>query len=125
MATILIADDHPMIRRLVRCTLEEAGHEVIEAADGLEALELAWSHRPAVVFLDWQMPELTGLVVCRRLRAAPEFAATAVIIMTGFSEEAFVRAAHDAGADDCLVKPVEPDVLLACTEQVLQAAKVA
>jgi DNA-binding response OmpR family regulator len=120
MATVLLADDHPTMRFLVRRSLEEAGHEVIEAVDGLQAFELAVDHRPMVVFLDWQMPGLTGLDVCMRLRALPEFAATAVIMMTGFAEQAMVRTARNAGADDVLIKPVEPQVLLACIDRVLQ-----
>jgi CheY-like chemotaxis protein len=121
MSAIVIADDHPVMRLLAKRSLEEAGYEVIEAADGRQALELVSHHRPAAVLLDWQMPELTGPAVCSRLRADPDLAATPVIIMTGFGEEAFMQAARDAGASDCLVKPVEPSVLLACVEQVLQA----
>jgi CheY-like chemotaxis protein len=120
MATVLLADDHPTMRLLVRRLLEEAGHDVIEAVDGLQAFELAVDHRPTLIFLDWQMPGLTGLDVCKRLRALPEFASTAVIMMTGFAELAMIQTARDAGADDVLVKPVEPQVLLACTERVLQ-----
>jgi DNA-binding response OmpR family regulator len=120
MATVLLADDHPTMRFLVRRSLEEAGHDVIEAVDGLQAFELAVDHRPMVVFLDWQMPGLTGLDVCMRLRAMPEFATTAVIMMTGFAEQAMIRTARNAGADDVLVKPVEPQVLLACIDRVLQ-----
>ncbi|HTX46545.1 MAG TPA: response regulator [Solirubrobacteraceae bacterium] len=120
MATVLLADDHPTMRLLVRRSLEEAGYDVIEAVDGLQAFELAIEHRPTLIFLDWQMPGLTGLDVCKRLRVLPEFASTAVIMMTGFAELAMIQIARDAGADDVLVKPVEPQVLLACTERVLQ-----
>lgn len=121
MPAIVVADDHPLMRMLAKRSLEDAGYEVFEATDGRDALELVSRHRPAAVLLDWQMPELTGPAVCTRLRADPDFAATPVVIMTGFGEQAYAQAARDAGASDCLVKPVEPTALLACIERLLQA----
>jgi CheY-like chemotaxis protein len=120
MPAIVVADDHPLMRLLARRSLEDAGYEVIEATDGRDALKLVSLHHPAAVLLDWQMPELTGPAVCRRLRSDPAFAATPVVIMTGHGEESFKQAAREAGASDCLVKPVEPSALLACVEQLLQ-----
>jgi CheY-like chemotaxis protein len=121
MATVLLADDHPTMRLLVKTVLESAGHEVIEATDGTEALALASSCQPAVVLLDWSMPGLTGLAVCRALRADSKFDSIPVIFMSGHLEPAYDRAARDAGADDCLLKPVEPDEMLASVERVLLA----
>jgi len=116
----VIADDHPLMRMLARRSLEDAGYEVIEATDGRHALELISQQRPDAVLLDWQMPELTGPAVCLRVRADPALAGTPVIIMTGHGERTFIQAARDAGASDCLVKPVEPSALLACLEQLLR-----
>jgi CheY-like chemotaxis protein len=121
MATVLLADDHPMMRSLVRTVLEAGGHQVIEATDGVEALQLASSCQPALVLLDWSMPGLTGLAVCRQLRADSKFDAVPVIFMSGHLEPAYARAARAAGANDCLLKPVEPDVMLAAVERALMA----
>lgn len=121
MALVLVADDHPILRRLLSIALEEAGHEVIEATDGMQALELASSAHPALVLLDWSMPQLTGLAVCRLLRADAKLASIPVIFMTAHNEPAYARAARAAGADDCLVKPTEPDALMERIERVLSA----
>jgi CheY-like chemotaxis protein len=121
MATVLLADDHPTMRSLIRTVLESGGHEVVEATDGIQALELASSCQPAVVLLDWSMPGMTGLAVCRQLRSDSKFDATPVIFMSGHLEPAYAKAARAAGANDCLLKPVEPDAMLQAVERVLMA----
>ena len=73
MPSVLIVDDDPFIRKLIATTLEDvAGFELAEAGDGAEAVAVAAREAPEMVFLDIDMPELDGLEVCRRLRAAPE-----------------------------------------------------
>ena len=72
MPSVLIVDDDPFIRKLIATTLEDvAGFELAEAADGVEAVEVAARETPEMVFLDIDMPRMDGLEVCRRLRAAP------------------------------------------------------
>ena len=84
--TILIADDEPAIVDLVRFTLEDPQVRLLEAPDGAAALECALRERPDVALLDVQMPYLTGLEVCRRLRALPECAHTRIVLLTAAAQ---------------------------------------
>jgi two-component system chemotaxis response regulator CheY len=102
-------DDGSFIRKLVSMTLEDvAGFEPVEAAGGAEALELARSEPPAPVFLDIDMPGIDGYEVCRRLRAEPETAQTAIVMLTAAAGEEAEREAEESGADLFLTKPVSP-----------------
>src|SRR3954462_2634097 len=106
MARILIADDAAMLRVLASRSL--GGHKTIEAADGHEALALAKEHRPDIVILDWMMPGLSGIEVCRAIREDPNLAGTQIIIMTartGFDSE---NEAREAGLDHFIPKPSMP-----------------
>ena len=105
---ILVADDMPNLRMLARVTL--AGHEVVEAHDGVEAIQLVRNGRPDVVILDVNMPGLTGLQVCEEIRRDPSLSATHVIVITANSQED-ARRAFDAGADAFLGKPFSPRAL--------------
>ena len=113
MARILVADDEHGIRALLRLTLVPAGHSVVEAADGDEALALARTHRPDIVILDVWMPGLSGLDVCRAIRADSSLAGTRVIIASGHASDADALA---AGADAVFAKPFSPARLLAAVE---------
>ena len=109
--TILIADDEPAIVDLVRFTLEDPQVRLLEAPDGAAALECALRERPDVALLDVQMPYLTGLEVCRRLRALPECAHTR-IVLTAAAQAEDRRRGLAAGADHYLTKPFSPLALL-------------
>jgi CheY-like chemotaxis protein len=117
MSTVLIADDHPSIRRLLRMTLDQC-HTLIEAKDGVEALELLRRHRPAVAVLDVTMPGLTGLQVCRLIRADPDLRHTAIITI---SANANADAALQAGADRFIATPFRPTVLLDAVDHLSHA----
>jgi two-component system chemotaxis response regulator CheY len=109
---VLIVDDDPFIRKLVRTTLEDvAGVTLVEAADGQEALEVARSERPSIVFLDIDMPVLDGIEACRRLRAQEGAQATVVMLTAAAGGEA-ERECQAAGADLFLSKPFSPLELL-------------
>jgi CheY-like chemotaxis protein len=113
VASILIVDDDPSIRKLVATTLEDvAGFELIEAGDGGEALDLAAQDAPAIVLLDIDMPGLDGLEACRRLRAETATADTTIVMLTAAAGEEAERAAEEAGADLFLTKPFSPLELL-------------
>lgn len=100
---VLIADDEPDIRRFVRMQLR--GVRVIEAADGASAWKLALAMRPQVAVLDYMMPEMDGVEVCRRICSAPELQGTAVMMVTARNDEEAKMAALHAGACDFLTKP--------------------
>jgi CheY-like chemotaxis protein len=113
VASILIVDDDPSIRKLVATTLEDvAGFELVEAADGGEALDIAAEEAPAIVLLDIDMPGLDGLEACRRLRAETATADTTIVMLTAAAGEEAERAAEEAGADLFLTKPFSPLELL-------------
>jgi two-component system chemotaxis response regulator CheY len=110
---VLIVDDDRFIRKLLSTTLEGvSAFELHEAADGLEALELARDTEPAIVFLDVDMPGLDGITTCRRLRSDPATRATTIVMLTASRGERTEHLAEEAGADLFLTKPFSPLELL-------------
>jgi two-component system KDP operon response regulator KdpE len=109
-ATILIADDEPQIRRVLRSTLSSEGYAIVEARDGQEALEKLREERPDLVLLDVNMPVLDGLETCREIRSTSR---VPVIMLTVRGAEKDKVRALDAGADDYVVKPFGIQELLA------------
>jgi CheY-like chemotaxis protein len=110
---VLVVDDDPFIRKLIATTLEDvAEFDLHEAADGIEALEVARRQRPSLVFLDVNMPRLDGIDACRRLRADAETSSTTIVMLTAAHENAIERQAEEAGADLFLTKPFSPLDLL-------------
>src|SRR5205823_12427993 len=95
----LVVDDDPFIRRLIATTLEDvAEFEIHEAADGLEALEVARRTRPSLVFLDIDMPVIDGIDACRQLRADRATNATTIVMLTAAHGDEVQRRAAAAGA---------------------------
>ncbi|MET9389347.1 response regulator [Streptomyces sp. NPDC006624] len=123
MARVLIADDDADIRDLVAFKLAQSGHRVTAVEDGMTALRLVREHQPDLVLLDIRMPGLSGLDVCRELRAAPETAALPVILITARSQEGDVELGFAAGADDYIVKPFSPRELSSRVTAVLTRAE--
>jgi two-component system KDP operon response regulator KdpE len=107
---ILVIDDEPQIRRLMRTTLIDAGYEVEDARTGEEGLEKVGAYHPDLVLLDMNMPGLGGLLTCEALRADKDIA---IIMLTVRDLEADKIAALDAGADDFVTKPFSTPELLA------------
>ena len=104
----IIADDDPMMRSLLQLLLEQRGHAVVAVGDGLAAWE-TFQRRPAhLVVLDWQMPGLEGIEVCRRIRAAPGGERPYVLLVTAREGADDLHTALDVGADDYLAKPATP-----------------
>lgn len=119
IATVLVVDDEQPIVDLVRFTLEDEQVQVVEAADGVQALEVARAHRPDLVFLDVQMPRLDGLEVCRLLRREPGLEHTRIVMLTAASQEADRARGLAAGADEYLTKPFSPLKLLLLVQALL------
>jgi two-component system chemotaxis response regulator CheY len=110
---VLIVDDDPFIRKLVATTLEDVSEfELHEAADGLEALEIATREHPAIVFLDVDMPRMDGIDACRRMRSDPATTDTTIVMLTAVHGDHVERLAEEAGADLFLTKPFSPLDLL-------------
>ncbi len=122
MATILIADDNRANRQALASWLENAGHEVLTAPNGEEALDQARTRHPALVISDVLMPRMDGYELARRLRADPATAATAVMFYTAyFGREDAQDLAQKHGVARVLVKPSDPDVILEAVNELLAA----
>ena len=119
--TILVVDDDPLIRRLIATTLEDvAGYELVEAGDGLEAIERAHETEPEIVFLDIDMPHLDGIATCTELRNSPETSDATIVILTAATDDRAERRAGEAGADLFLTKPFSPLDLLRLVDRIGQ-----
>ena len=120
MSTILIVDDEPSIRSLVRDCLELEGHEIVEAADGPSALDAVASDNPDLMVLDIMMPGMSGLDVLTELRGQPTTKELPVILLTAMSDDATTWAGWSAGANVFLPKPFDPGALLDWIDRVLE-----
>jgi len=110
--SILVVDDEDVTREILQMLLEMEGFTVYAAADGVEALEKVVECRPDLIVLDLMMPRLDGLGVCKHLRAQPETANLAIILLSGNSQDRAVTAGLRAGANTYLMKPIDPPVLI-------------
>jgi two-component system chemotaxis response regulator CheY len=116
--SVLIVDDDPFIRKLIATTLEDiAGFELHEAGDGEEALTVAATAEPEIVFLDIDMPNLDGISACARLREQPAGSGATIVMLTAAGPEAEAPA-RAAGADLFLTKPFSPLDLLRLVDEI-------
>ena len=120
---ILVVEDEAPLVTLLRYNLEEAGFEVEEALDGEEALISVRERRPDLIVLDWMLPAVSGIEVCRQLRRRPETRDVPVIVLTARSEEADRIRGLDSGADDYVTKPFSPKELIARIRAVLRRTR--
>jgi DNA-binding response OmpR family regulator len=120
--TVLIADDDPRLRNLLTWTLEQGQFNVVEAGDGLSALELARRVKPDLYLLDVGMPGMNGIELCRQLRA--ESVISPILMLTGFGSEEDKVAGLEAGADDYQTKPFASKELLARVNALLRRSQV-
>ena len=118
-ATILVVDDEPQIRRVLRTTLTTEGYAVLEARDGAEALDKVRSARPDLILLDMNMPAMDGLQACREIRSSSD---VPIIMVTVRNTEKDKVRALDAGTDDYVVKPFSFPELLARIRALLRRA---
>ena len=121
-ARVLVADDDMNVRLLTRQCLEREGITVIEAADGHEALDCFVRERPDLVFLDVEMPGMTGLEVCRRIRAMPQGESVPIMIVTGSDDRESIDEGFRAGATQYKTKPVNWSLLSRDVQYMLRAS---
>jgi DNA-binding response OmpR family regulator len=119
-ATILVVDDEPHVRKLVKANLESSGYQVVTAVDGKEALAMVERETPDLVLLDLMLPKLDGYAVCSRLR---DFSTVPVIMVTARSTEVDLVRGFEVGADDYLTKPFAVSELLMRVQAVLRRSK--
>ncbi|MFB2973393.1 sensor histidine kinase [Aerosakkonema sp. BLCC-F183] len=113
MSKILVVEDDSATRLLLKRDLQLEGYEVTVAKNGEEGLQQAVKIRPALILCDWMMPLMDGVEVCRRVKATPELSSTFFILLTARDSIADRVLGLDAGADDFVSKPIEPNELLA------------
>ena len=119
MSRILLAEDDPDIRHLVTVKLERAGFAVIAVEDGYAALAATHRETPDLILLDVRMPRISGIEVCRELRADRRTVAVPIIMLTARARPQDLEQAYAAGATDYVVKPFSPRELLERVESVL------
>lgn len=121
---ILIVEDQPDIRTLIKMTLEFGDYEIIEADNGDDGFAMANAAWPDVMLLDVMMPgSMDGLQVCERIRATPALANTRIILLTARGQQADVAAGKKAGADAYLIKPFSPLELMDLVEKYAAAPR--
>jgi two-component system chemotaxis response regulator CheY len=116
---ILTADDSPSIRLLMKLTLTAEGYEVMQATDGIEALEIARHHEAALVLTDINMPRMDGLALIRELRLLPSYKCVPMLVLTTESGEERKLLGKEAGATGWLVKPFNAQQLMATIARVM------
>ena len=122
-ANILIADDEPNQLELMSFNLSNAGYSIIKAANGKEAIELIENHSPDLIILDWMMPKMSGIDVCRTLRSRSETKQIPIIILSARSEDSDKSLGLDTGADDYISKPFSPKELISRVKALLRRAR--
>ena len=118
--TILVVEDEDALATLLQYNLEKEGYQVLAAADGEEALVAVEEKLPDLIVLDWMLPKVSGIEVCRRLRQRPETRNVPIIMLTARGEETDRIRGLDTGADDYVVKPVSMTELAARVRAVLR-----
>jgi len=105
---ILVADDEPDVRQIVSATFKQGPYEIIEAADGSEALEKVYREAPDLIITDVMMPNMNGFDLCRKLRSNLKTGSIPIMMLTAKADLDSEVEGLDAGADDYLIKPIEP-----------------
>ena len=123
IAIILIADDEPNQLELMSFNLSNAGYSIIKATNGKEAIELIENHSPDLIILDWMMPKMSGIDVCRTLRSRSETKQIPIIILSARSEDSDKSLGLDTGADDYISKPFSPKELISRVKALLRRAR--
>jgi CheY-like chemotaxis protein len=117
--SILIVDDRLMNRKLSAAILAAEDRRIVTAENGAQALACVAQAPPDLILLDMLMPGMSGLEVLKRLKADAATAQISVIMLTGMADHETVTRALDAGADECLYKPVDPDELILRVQNML------
>ena len=120
---ILVVEDDEDIQELIDFNLAREGYHVLKVASGEEALSVENREKPDLVILDLMLPGLDGLEVCRRLKSGQDGGAVPIIMVTAKGEESDIVTGLELGADDYLVKPFSPRILVARVRNVLRRAK--
>lgn len=116
---ILTVDDSSTMRQMITFTLKGAGFDVLEAGDGVEALEVAVGKKLDLIVTDVNMPRMDGITLVQRLRALPQFKFTPILVLTTESDASMKMKGKEAGATGWIVKPFSPEKLLDTVNKVI------
>src|SRR5262252_1857295 len=116
---ILVIEDNEDNRQIIRDLLTSLGYELIEATDGMEGVAMAQSHRPDLILMDIQLPEMDGYEATRQIRAVPELAQVPIIAVTSYALSGDEAKTREAGCDGYIAKPFSPRQLLAKVREFL------
>ncbi len=119
MAIIMSVEDTASMRQMISFTLNSVGHEVIEACDGKEALDLAHGKKVDMVITDVNMPNMDGITLVKSLRALPDYKFTPIVMLTTESQVAKRQEGKAVGATGWIVKPFNPEQLLNVVKKIL------
>lgn len=122
MGRILVVDDEPHIRRLVSFTLEKRGHEVLEATDGLEGVQMATEHRPDLILMDVMMPLMTGFEAVAKLQGTPATRDIPIVMLSAKSQSYEQEEGLRLGALRYMCKPFNPQELVSTVSEILEGA---
>ena len=120
---ILVVEDEPDIRELLRYNLEQAGFDVVESEDGSRVLELVDEEHPSLMILDLMLPKIDGLDICKMVRQRPRSAKLPIVMLTAKAAEVDRVLGLEFGADDYITKPFSPRELLARVKAVLRRSE--
>ncbi|MCX6549295.1 MAG: response regulator [Holophagaceae bacterium] len=116
---ILTVDDSSTMRQMITFTLKGGDFDVLEAGDGVEALEVAQGKKLALIITDVNMPRMDGITLVHRLRALPEFKFTPILVLTTESDASMKQKGKEAGATGWIVKPFSPEKLMDTVNKVI------
>jgi len=116
---ILTVDDSSTMRQMILFTLKGAAFDVLEAGDGVEALDVAKGQKLSLIITDVNMPRMDGITLVQRLRALPEFKFTPILVLTTESDATMKQKGKEAGATGWIVKPFSPEKLLDVVNKVI------
>ena len=121
---VLVPDDEPITRMLVKLLLEREHYDVLEATNGRDGVELATRERPDLLLIDLNMPEMDGYEAIARLRKDLSMATLPIVVLTAEDGPGVEKRVLELGADDYIVKPFDPDILLSRVNAVFRRLKV-
>ena len=120
---ILLVDDEPDILEIVGYNLSQEGYQVLTAANGKEAVQIARKELPHLIIMDVMMPEMDGMEACEHIRKIPELSQVIITFLTARSEDYSQVAGLEAGADDYISKPIKPKILVSKVKALLRRLK--
>jgi len=119
-AKILVAEDERDIRDLVGFSLKFAGFDVVEATNGVEAVDRALAEKPDLILMDVRMPRMTGYEACKQLKSIDEMKHIPIIFLSAKGQESEIQHGLEVGAEEYILKPFAPDELADKVREVLQ-----